>query len=71
LQGETFLQGLRRNDGGMVPVLVVTVKDIGASEQQVLEELHVSAVLRKGPGVAHAAALEADRLLQGPSAVAA
>jgi signal transduction histidine kinase/CHASE3 domain sensor protein len=71
LPGETFLQDLRRNDGGMVPVLVVTVKDIGASEQQVLDELHVSAVLRKGPGVAHAAALEADRLLQGPSAVAA
>jgi CheY-like chemotaxis protein len=54
--GDALLPDLREALGPAAPVVVVTVKDLSAAEQRDLERRGVSAVLRKGPGVAARAA---------------
>ena len=56
LSGEAFLQRLRKKHGPDVPVVVVTLKDLDAAASLVLQKAGVTAVLRKGPGMAEAAA---------------
>jgi len=56
LSGEAFLQRLRKRHGPGVPVVIVTLKDIDAAASLVLQKAGVTAVLRKGPGMAEAAA---------------
>jgi PAS domain S-box-containing protein len=56
LSGEDFLRRLRATHGTRIPVVVVTQKDLGPAESLVLHKLGVSAVLRKGPGMAETAA---------------
>ena len=56
LSGEAFLQRLRRQHGPHIPVVVVTLKDLDPEESLALQRAGVSAVLRKGPGMAEAAA---------------
>jgi DNA-binding response OmpR family regulator len=56
LSGEDFLRRLRATHGSRIPVVVVTQKDLGPAESLVLHKLGVSAVLRKGPGMAETAA---------------
>jgi two-component system cell cycle sensor histidine kinase/response regulator CckA len=56
LSGEAFLQHLRQRHGLTIPVVVVTLKDLEPSENLALQKLGVTAVLRKGPGMAEAAA---------------
>jgi PAS domain S-box-containing protein len=56
LSGEDFLRRLRATHGSGIPVVVVTQKDLDPAESLVLHKLGVSAVLRKGPGMAETAA---------------
>ena len=56
LSGEAFLQRLRKRHGLSIPVVVITLKDLEPSENLELQKLGVTAVLRKGPGMAEAAA---------------
>ena len=56
ISGEAFLQRLRKKHGPHVPVVVVTLKDLDAAASLVLQKAGVTAVLRKGPGMAEAAA---------------
>jgi CheY-like chemotaxis protein len=56
LSGEAFLERLRAKYGAGIPVVVVTLKDLDISESLALQKLGVTAVLRKGPGIAEAAA---------------
>jgi PAS domain S-box-containing protein len=54
--GEAFLQQLRSRYGAGIPVVVVTMKDLDTAESLSLQKAGVTAVLRKGPGMAAAAA---------------
>jgi PAS domain S-box-containing protein len=63
LSGEGFLRRLR-DAGEHLPVVVVTVRDLDAAARQALAELGVTAVLRKGPGVAPATAAAVDAALE-------
>jgi len=56
LSGEAFLQRLRKRHGPHIPVVVVTLKDLDPAESLSLQKAGVTAVLRKGPGMAEAAA---------------
>ncbi|HEY1161833.1 MAG TPA: ATP-binding protein [Candidatus Dormibacteraeota bacterium] len=56
LSGEAFLQRLRQRHGLTIPVVVATLKDLEPSENLALQKLGVTAVLRKGPGMAETAA---------------
>lgn len=56
LTGEAFLQRLRATHGPGLPVVVVTLKDLDAGENMTLQKAGVTAVLRKGPGIAESAA---------------
>ena len=57
LQGDAFLTRMRANHGlTSTTVVVVTLKDLEPSENLALQKAGVTAVLRKGPGVAEAAA---------------
>jgi two-component system cell cycle sensor histidine kinase/response regulator CckA len=56
LQGEAFLDRLRVKHGSAIPVVVVTLKDLDPAESLVLHKAGVTAVLRKGPGMAETAA---------------
>lgn len=56
LSGEAFLQRLRKSHGVDIPVVVVTLKDLDSAENLALQRLGVTAVLRKGPGMAESAA---------------
>jgi PAS domain S-box-containing protein len=56
LTGEKFLQELQANRSITLPVVVVTLRDLDASESRALQKAGVMAVLRKGPGTAAAAA---------------
>jgi len=56
LSGEAFLHHLRATRGPGVPVVVATLKDLGPAENLSLQKAGVTAVLRKGPGTAAAAA---------------
>jgi PAS domain S-box-containing protein len=69
LQGEAFLHRLRVKHGSGIPVVVVTLKDLNPAEALVLHKAGVTAILRKGPGMAETAAsmiaksLEAEQLV--------
>jgi DNA-binding response OmpR family regulator len=71
LQGEAFLHRLRNEHGSGIPVVVVTLKDLGPAETLNLHKAGVTAVLRKGPGMAETAAnliaksLEVEQLVAG------
>ncbi|MBI3967378.1 MAG: response regulator, partial [Chloroflexi bacterium] len=54
--GERLLPQLRQEMGPSTPVLVVTVKDLAAADEQALMEHEVLAILRKGPATAGTAA---------------
>jgi PAS domain S-box-containing protein len=56
LQGEAFLRRLRIKHGSGIPVVVVTLKDLGPAETLILHKAGVTAVLHKGPGMAETAA---------------
>jgi CheY-like chemotaxis protein len=56
LSGEAFLNQLRERHGAALPVVVVTLKDLDAVETMALQKMGVTAVFRKGPGIAEAAA---------------
>jgi CheY-like chemotaxis protein len=56
LQGEAFLQRLRATYGPGIPVVIVTLKDLDSAETLSLQKAGVTAVLRKGPGMAESAA---------------
>jgi PAS domain S-box-containing protein len=56
LSGEAFLQRLRKRHGISIPVVIVTLKDLDPAESLALQRAGVTAVLRKGPGMAEAAA---------------
>ena len=56
LQGEAFLHRLRVKHGSGIPVVVVTLKDLDPAESLVLHKAGVTAILRKGPGMAETAA---------------
>lgn len=56
LSGEAFLHRLRATRGAGVPVVVVTLKNLAPAESLSLQRAGVTAVLRKGPGTAGAAA---------------
>ncbi len=56
LQGEAFLHRLRIKHGPGIPVVVVTQKDLDPAESLVLYRAGVTAILRKGPGMAETAA---------------
>jgi PAS domain S-box-containing protein len=56
LPGETFLQRLRVTRGPGMPVVVLTQKELDAAETLSLQKAGVTAVLRKGPGMAATAA---------------
>jgi CheY-like chemotaxis protein len=56
LSWEAFLHHLRATRGAGIPVVVVTLKDLGAAENLSLQKAGVTAVLRKGAGTAAAAA---------------
>jgi CheY-like chemotaxis protein len=57
IQGDAFLKRMRANHGlTKTTVVVVTLKDLDPSENLALQKAGVTAVLRKGPGVAEAAA---------------
>jgi PAS domain S-box-containing protein len=55
-QGEAFLHDLRSTHGAGLPVVVITLKDLDAAETLSLQQAGVTGVLRKGPGMAEAAA---------------
>lgn len=66
LPGEAFLRRLRSQYGAGIPVVVVTLKDLDSAESLSLQKAGVAAVLRKGPGIAEAAAnLIAKSLIAG------
>jgi PAS domain S-box-containing protein len=69
--GDQLLPDLRQALGPFAPVVVVTVKDLSAAEQRDLVDRGVSAVLRKGPGVAALAARTVSDVMQRAGAVAA
>jgi PAS domain S-box-containing protein len=56
LSGEAFLHHLRATRGPGIPVVVVTLKDLGPAESLALQKAGVTAVLRKGTGTASTAA---------------
>jgi PAS domain S-box-containing protein len=56
LPGEAFLERLRATHGLGIPVVVVTLKDLNDQENMTLQKAGVTAVLRKGPGIAESAA---------------
>jgi PAS domain S-box-containing protein len=56
LPGEAFLERLRERHGLGIPVVVVTLKDLDPAENMALQKAGVTGVLRKGPGIAEAAA---------------
>jgi PAS domain S-box-containing protein len=56
LSGEAFLGRLRKRYGPGIPVVVVTLKDLDGEASLSLQRAGVTAVLRKGPGTAEAAA---------------
>jgi PAS domain S-box-containing protein len=56
LPGEAFLARLRERHGPGIPVVVVTLKDLDPAENMALQRAGVTGVLRKGPGIAEAAA---------------
>jgi PAS domain S-box-containing protein len=56
LPGEAFLERLRATHGPGIPVVVVTLKDLDAQANMTLQKAGVTAVLRKGPGIAESAA---------------
>jgi PAS domain S-box-containing protein len=56
LPGEAFLQQLRATHGTGIPVVVMTLKDLDAEELLSLQKAGVTAVLRKGAGMAETAA---------------
>jgi PAS domain S-box-containing protein len=56
LSGEAFLHHLRATRGAGIPVVVVTLKDLDPVENLSLQKAGITAVLRKGPGTAAAAA---------------
>jgi DNA-binding response OmpR family regulator len=56
LQGEAFLERLRAIHGMDIPVVVVTLKDLDVAQSLALQKAGVTAVLRKGPGIAETAA---------------
>jgi PAS domain S-box-containing protein len=56
LQGEAFLHRLRIKHGDGIPVVVVTLKDLDPAESLALYKAGVTAILRKGPGMAETAA---------------
>jgi DNA-binding response OmpR family regulator len=56
LSGEAFLRRLRSQFGAGIPVVVVTMKDLDSAESLSLQKAGVTGVLRKGPGMAEAAA---------------
>ena len=56
LTGEAFLERLRARYGSRIPVVVVTLKDLDAQANMMLQKAGVTAVLRKGPGIAESAA---------------
>lgn len=57
LQGDAFLSRMQANHGlTTTTVVVVTLKDLEPSENLSLQKAGVTAVLRKGPGVAETAA---------------
>jgi PAS domain S-box-containing protein len=56
LSGEAFLQRMRERYGPSIPVVVITLKDLNLSENLALQQLGVSGVLRKGPGISGTAA---------------
>jgi CheY-like chemotaxis protein len=63
LQGEAFLLRLRERHGPGIPVVVVTLKDLDAEDSLRLQKAGVTAVLRKGPGMAESAANLIDKAL--------
>ncbi len=65
LQGEAFLERLRAKHGSGIPVVVVTLKDLDAADSLLLQRLGVTAVLRKGPGMAETAATLVAKSLVG------
>ena len=70
--GEKLLARLRDprdGPGRHLPVVIVSVKDLSAEEQQALAAQGVVAIIRKGPAAASAAAAAVGRVL-GPSAAA-
>jgi signal transduction histidine kinase/CheY-like chemotaxis protein len=69
--GDGLLPDLRAALGPGAPVVVVTVKDLSPAEQGDLRRRGVSAVLRKGPGVAAAAARTVREALPQERAVVA
>lgn len=62
--GERFLERLRQQEGAHIPVVVVSVKDLEPAERQLLRDLDVTTVLRKGPSVATEAARAVLEALQ-------
>jgi PAS domain S-box-containing protein len=71
LQGEAFLNRLRVKHGSGIPVVVVTLKDLDPAQTLLLHKAGVTAILRKGPGMAETAAnmiaksLTAEQLVTG------
>lgn len=68
MQGEGFLAGLREKGLGHVPVVVVTIKELREPERLALAREGVTSILRKGPGVAAAAAEAAAQVIQSAEA---
>jgi CheY-like chemotaxis protein len=64
--GERFLERLRQGGGARTPVVVVSVKDLEQRERQLLRDLDVTTVLKKGPSVAVEAARAVLEVLQSP-----
>ncbi len=56
LSGEDFLERLRATHGSVIPVVIVTLKDLNAAQSLALQKLGVIAVLQKGAGIAETAA---------------
>ena len=56
LSGEAFLQRMRNTYGPTLPVVVITLKDLDRSENLALQNLGVTGILRKGPGMSVTAA---------------
>ncbi len=56
LSGEDYLQRLRAKHGADIHVVVVTLKELDSAASLSLQKAGVTAVLRKGPGIAATAA---------------
>lgn len=69
IQGEEFLRRLRETVDGNIPVVVVTMKDLDADQNEELAGLSVFAILRKGLSTAAAAATVARSVAQRDTAV--